>query len=65
MKEGFGLGVVIREFIEDKLNSKDLYEIKLIEKFEPVNLIMITNKTIFPTYATTQLINIIIENKKD
>ena len=65
VKEGFGLGVVIREFIEDKLNSKDLYEIKLIEKFEPVNLIMITNKTIFPTYATTQLMNIIIENKKD
>ncbi len=59
VKEGFGLGIVIKEFIEDKLNSKDLYEIELSEKFEPVNLIMITNKSIFPTYATSQLMNII------
>lgn len=65
VKEGFGLGVVIKEFIEDKLDTKDLYEIKLIEKFEPVNLIMIINKSIFPTYATSQLMDIIIENKKD
>ena len=64
VKEGFGLGVVIREFIEEKLNSKDLYEIKLLEKFEPVNLIMITNKSTFPTYATSQLMNIISENTK-
>lgn len=65
VKEGFGLGVVIKEFIKDKLDTKDLYEIKLIEKFEPVNLIMIINKSIFPTYATSQLMDIIIEDKKD
>lgn len=59
VKEGFGLGVVIKEFIEDKLDSKDLYEIKLKENFEPVNLIMITNKSVFPTYATSQLMDII------
>lgn len=64
VKEGFGLGVVIKEFIKDKLDTKDLYEIKLIEKFEPVNLIMIINKSIFPTYATSQLMDIIIEDKK-
>ncbi len=63
VKEGFGLGIVIKEFIEEKINEKDLYEIKLIEKFEEVNLIMITNKSIFPTYATSQLMNIITENK--
>ncbi len=65
VKEGFGLGIVIKEFIEENLKSNDLYEIKLLEKFEPVNLIMIMNKSIFPTYATSQLLNIIIENKKD
>ncbi len=65
VKEGFGLGVVIKEFIEDNLNSKDLYEIKLVEKFEPVNLVLITNKTIFPTYATSQLMNIIMKKNKD
>lgn len=64
VKEGFGLGVVIKEFIEDNLNSKDLYEIKLVEKFEPVNLVLITNKTIFPTYATSQLMNIIMKKNK-
>ena len=66
VKEGFGLGVVIKEFIEEKLNSKDLYEIKLKEKFEPVNLIMITNKSVFPTYATSRLMDIINnDNEKD
>lgn len=62
VKEGFGLGIVIKEFIEENLNAKDLYEINLLEKFEPVNLIMIINKSIFPTYATSQLINIIMES---
>lgn len=65
VKEGFGLGVVIKEFIEDKLDSKDLYEIKLKENFEPVNLIMITNKSVFPTYAISQLMDIINNDKKD
>ena len=65
VKEGFGSGIVIKEFINEKINSKDLYEIKLIEKFEPVNLIIVTNKSTFPTYATSQLINIIIEDKEN
>ena len=62
VKEGFGIGIVIREFIKDKLDSKELFEIKLIEQFESVNLIMLTNKSIFPTYATSQLINLILGN---
>lgn len=64
VKEGFGLGLVIKEFIEEKLNSKDLYEIKLKEEFEPVNLIMIINKSVFPTYATSQLMDIINNDKE-
>ena len=59
VKEGFGIGLVIKEFIEDNLNDKDLYEIKIKEKFEPLNLILVINKNSFPTYATSQLINII------
>ena len=65
VKEGFGLGIVIKEFIEEKLNSKDLYEIKLKEEFESVNLIMITNKSVFPTYATSQLMDIINNDKEN
>ena len=59
VKEGFGIGVVIKEFIKNKLDSKDLYEIKIKEKFEPINLIMVTNKFTFPTYAVSQLMSII------
>lgn len=66
VKEGFGIGVVIKEFIEENLNSKDLFEIKIKEKFQTLNLILITNKTNFPTYATSQLIDIICgEIKKE
>lgn len=58
VKEGFGIGLVVKEFIEDKLNT-NLYEIKIKEKFQPLNLILITNKNSFPTYATSQLINLV------
>ena len=56
--------MVIKEFIKDKLDDKDLYEIKIKEKFQPLNLILIINKNSFPTYATSQLINI-IKNKEE
>lgn len=64
VKEGLGIGLVIKEFIKDKLDNKNLYEIKIKEKFEPLNLILIINKNSFPTYVTSQLINI-IKNKED
>ena len=59
VKEGFGIGLVIKEFIKQNLDDEDLYEIKTKEKLEPLNLILVTNKSTFPTYATAQLINII------
>lgn len=64
VKEGFGIGLLIKEFINDKLDDKDLYEIRIKEKFQPLNLILIVNKNSFPTYATSQLINI-IKNKEE
>ena len=64
VKEGFGIGLVIKEFIKDKLDDKNLYEIKIKEDFQPLNLILVINKNSFPTYATSQLINI-IKNKED
>jgi len=64
VKEGFGIGLVVKEFINDNIDNQDLYEIKIKEKLEPLNLILVTNKKTFPTYATSQLINI-IKNKGD
>lgn len=63
VKEGFGIGVAIREFIEDDLKKNILYEIRLTENFQDLNLVMITNKNNFPNYATLGLINLI--NKSD
>ncbi|MDO5568731.1 MAG: LysR family transcriptional regulator [bacterium] len=63
VKEGFGIGIAIKEFIQDNLEKKELYEIKLKDEFQPVNLIMITNKNNFPNYATSELIHL-IENQK-
>lgn len=64
VKEGFGIGLVIKEFIKDDLDAEGLYEIKIKEKLDPLNLILITNKNSFPSYATSQLINI-IKNTED
>lgn len=59
VKQGFGIGLVIKEFIKDDLDDNDLYEIKISEPMQPLNLILIVNKNSFPTYATSQLINIV------
>lgn len=64
VKEGFGIGVAIKEFIEEDLNNNTLYEIKINETFQPVNLVLITNKNNFPNYATMELINLINSNHK-
>ena len=56
------MGIVVKEFIENKIKNNDLYEIKTTEKFDIVNLIMIVNKSSYPTYATSQLINLIANN---
>lgn len=63
VKEGFGIGLAIKEFITDELNQKNLYELKLEEPLTPLNLVMVTSSTNFPNYATQQLINL-IENEK-
>lgn len=63
VKEGLGLGIVVKEFIEDNIENNDLYEIKTIEKFDSVNLIMVINKLSFPSYSTSQLINLIMNEK--
>ncbi|MEG1141247.1 MAG: LysR family transcriptional regulator [Clostridia bacterium] len=63
-KNGFGIGVAIKEFIKDDLENESLYEIKLKENFQPLNLIMITSKTNFPNYATSELIHLINDNQK-
>ena len=60
VKQGMGIGLVIK----DKLDNKDLYDIKTKEKFKPFNLILLTNKNMFPTYLTSQLINT-ITNKEN
>lgn len=59
VKQGFGIGLVIKEFIKDDLDDSDLYEIKINEPLQPLNLILVVNKNSFPTYATSQLINIV------
>jgi LysR family transcriptional regulator, cyn operon transcriptional activator len=59
VKEGFGIGIAIKEFILNDLKNEELFEISLNEDFQILNLVMITNKTNFPNYATLQLINLI------
>ncbi len=59
VKEGFGIGIAIKEFIKEELEKKELYELKFEEPFIPLNLVMITSNTNFPNYATLQLINIV------
>ena len=58
VKIGFGIGYATKEFIEDDLKNKNLYEIKTTPKVPKRYIgIVISSKTL-PNYSVQKLINI-------
>lgn len=64
-KIGLGIGYLTREFITDELNNNELFEIKTKEKIPNRSIGIAYSKKNLPSFATKELIKMIIENKKD
>ncbi len=58
-KIGFGIGYTTKEFIKDKLNNKELFELKLKEKIPNRYISLALSKNHMPNFSTKKLIEII------
>lgn len=63
-KIGFGIGYLTKEYIQDELKNKELFEIKLKEKIPRRSIgIAYSNKNL-PSFATKEMIRIITKKVK-
>lgn len=62
-KIGFGIGYATKEYIQEELKNKELYEIKTKEKIPSRTIGLMTSKNHIPNFSTKKLIEI-IQNKK-
>ena len=63
-KIGFGIGYLTKEYIQDELKNKELFEIKLKEKIPKRSIgIAYSNKNL-PSFATKEMIRIITKKVK-
>ena len=61
-KIGLGIGISTKEYIENELKNKELYEIKLKEKLPNRYIGIATLKTKIPSFSTQKFIEIIKNN---
>ena len=59
VKSGFGIGYATREFIQDELNNKELFEINVSQKVPKRNIGMVTLSKTIPNYSTQKLVSLI------
>lgn len=60
-KNGFGIGFIIKEFVENELKNKELFTIKTIEKIPSRYISYAISKNHIPNFSTKKLIEIIKE----
>lgn len=58
-KIGFGIGYATREYIKDKLENKELFELKLKEDIPSKYIAIALSKNYIPNFSTKKLIEII------
>ena len=59
IKAGFGIGYITKEFVQDSLNSKEIYEIKIDKKIPKREIGIVTLKNYEANSATQKFINLI------
>ncbi len=61
---GFGVGYVVKEFVQDKLKSGELIELKINPKIPSRYIGLITKKDVIPSFATNKLISMLKDSSK-
>ncbi len=64
LKIGFGIGYATKEFIQDELKNKELFELEVIPKIPKRFIGIITLKNTIPNFSVNKLIDIINEKKR-
>lgn len=64
IKSGFGIGYATKEFIEDELKNKKLYEIKVTPNVPKRYIGIVTLNHSVPNYSVKKLIKIMFDDKK-
>lgn len=63
VKSGFGIGYATKEFIQDEINNKSLYEIKVTPKVPKRYIGIVTLNQSVPNYSSKKLIDMILKTK--
>ena len=61
-KIGLGIGYVTKEYVEQALNNKELFELKIKERIPSRYIGIALSKNHVPNFSTKKLIEIIMEN---
>jgi DNA-binding transcriptional LysR family regulator len=64
IKIGFGIGYATKEFIQDELINKTLYEIKVTPTVPKRYIGIVTMKQTIPNYSVKKLMDMMCNNKK-
>ncbi len=62
-KEGFGIGYLVREYIDDELKNGNLFEIKISEKLPTRYVGVAISKNHLPNFSTKRFLDLIIEKE--
>ncbi len=63
-KIGFGIGFIVKNYIQNELDNNELYEVSTISKLPKRKILVLTKKDYLPSFSVQKLIEIIKSNKK-
>ena len=58
-KIGMGIGFISKDFVENEINKKELFEIKTVPEIPKRKILVLTKKEYLPSFSTSKLIEII------
>lgn len=58
-KIGMGIGFISKDFVENEINQKELFEIKTVPEIPKRKILVLTKKEYLPSFSTSKLIEII------
>ena len=58
-KIGMGIGFISKDFVENEINKKELFEIKTVPEIPKRKILVLTKKEYLPSFSASKLIEII------
>ncbi len=58
-KIGMGIGFVTKNYVQDELNKKELFELRVTPQIPKRNILVLTKKSYLPSFSASKLIEVI------